>query len=166
MKGKPEVLDALAEMLKEELRAIMQYFLHAEMQSNWGYKRLYALTKKQAIGEMGHAEELIERIVFLEGLPNLNDIPRLDIGGDVKKQFENDLSLEKSAVAAYNHAIAACRKAGDNASADLLEGILHDEEGHVDFLESQLSLIKDIGIQNYLVEQMGEAEEENADEEE
>ncbi len=154
MKGKPEVIDALAEMLKEELRAVMQYFLHGEMQSNWGYKRLYTYIKKQAIGEMKHAEKLIERIVFLEGLPNLNDIPKLNIGKEVKQQFENDLALEKSAVVSYNQAIATCRKAGDNASADLLEGILHEEEDHVDFLESQLSLIKDIGLQNYLVEQM------------
>lgn len=156
MKGKPEVLEVLSEMLKEELGAIMQYFLHGEMENNWGYKRLYAYIKKQAIDEMGHAEKLIERIVFLEGLPNLNDIPKLTIGKEVKQQFENDLALEKSAVASYNQAIAACRKAGDNASADLLEGILHDEEEHVDFLETQLSLIKDIGLQNYLVEQMGE----------
>jgi bacterioferritin len=156
MKGKPEVINALAEMLKEELGAIMQYFLHGEMQSNWGYKRLYAFTKKQAIGEMKHAERLIERIVFLEGLPNLNDIPKLTIGKEIKQQFENDLALEKGAVDSYNGAIANCRKAGDNASADLLEEILHDEEDHVDFLETQLNLIKDIGLENYLVEQMGE----------
>ncbi len=155
MKGKPEVIDALSEMLKEELGAVMQYFLHGEMQSNWGYKRLYAYIRKQAIGEMKHAEKLIERIIFLEGLPNLNDIPKLNIGEEVKQQFENDLALEKSAVVSYNQAIATCRKAGDNASADLLEGILHEEEDHVDFLESQLSLIKDLGLQNYLVEQMG-----------
>ncbi len=164
MKGKPEVVDALSEMLKEELAAIMQYFLHGEMQSNWGYKRLYGFTKKQAIGEMKHAEVLIERIVFLEGLPNLNDIPKLNIGKEVKQQFENDLALEKSAVTAYNHAIATCRKAGDNASADLLEEILKDEEDHVDFLESQLSLIKDIGLQNYLVEQMGDSGPEEEEE--
>ncbi len=165
MKGKPEVLEALAEMLKEELGAIMQYFLHGEMQNNWGYKRLYTFIKKQAIGEMKHAEKLIERIIFLEGLPDLNDTPKLNIGREVKQQFENDLALEKSAVVSYNQAIAACRKAGDNSSADLLEGILHDEEEHVDFLESQLSLIKDIGLQNYLVEQMGELEEEGEEEE-
>src|SRR2546428_3760375 len=127
MKGKPEVVDALSEMLKEELAAIMQYFLHGEMQSNWGYKRLYGLTKKQAIGEMKHAERLIERLVFLEGLPNLNDIPKLTIGKDVKHQFENDLALELGAVGGYNRVIASCRKAGDNASADLLEEILLDE---------------------------------------
>src|SRR2546422_4501860 len=98
MKGKPEVVDALSEMLKEELAAIMQYFLHGEMQSNWGYKRLYGFTKKQAIGEMKHAEVLIERIVFLEGLPNLNDIPKLNIGKEVKQQFENDLRSEERRV--------------------------------------------------------------------
>lgn len=165
MKGKPQVIEALAEMLKEELGAIMQYFLHSEMQDNWGYKRLAARIKKQAVGEMRHAEELIERIVFLEGLPNLNDIPKLTIGKDVKEQFENDLALENSAVVNYNQAIGTCRKSGDHASADLLEEILRDEEEHVDFLESQLGIIKDIGIQNYLVEQMGESEEGEEDEE-
>jgi len=166
MKGKPEVIEVLSEMLKEELGAIMQYFLHGEMQSNWGYKRLYAYIKKQAIGEMEHAEKLIERIVFLDGLPNLNDIPKLSIGKEVKQQFENDLALELAAVADYNRVIATCRKAGDNTSADLLEAILRDEEEHVDFLESQLNLIKDIGLQNYLVEQMGEDEEDEEEEKE
>ena len=160
MKGKPEVVEVLAEMLKEELGAISQYFLHGEMQSNWGYKRLYAHTRKEAINEMHHAEKLIERILFLEGMPNLNDMPKLTIGKDVKQQFEQDLALERSAVASYNRAVATSRKAGDNASADLLEGILADEEEHVDFLETQLNLIQDIGLQNYLVEQMGELEEE------
>ncbi len=164
MKGKPEVLDVLAENLREELGAILQYFLHGEMQNNWGYQRLYALIRKQAIGEMGHAEQLIERILFLEGMPNLNDMPKLTIGKDVKQQFENDLALEKGAVATYNRGIAACRKAGDNASAELLEEILQDEEEHVDFLETQLSLIKDIGLQNYLIEQMGESEEKGGEE--
>ncbi len=165
MKGKPQVLEALAEMLKEELRAILQYFLHAEMQENWGYGKLARLTKSQAIGEMRHAEVLIERVIFLEGVPNLNDIPRLNIGKDVKLQIENDLALEHSAVVSYNQASAACRKAGDNASADLLEKILQDEESHVDFLETQLGLIKDLGLENYLIEQMGEPEEEGEKEE-
>src|SRR2546428_8658446 len=164
MKGKPEVVDALSEMLKEELAAIMQYFLHGEMQSNWGYKRLYGLTKKQAIGEMKHAEVLIERIVFLEGLPNLNDIPKLNIGKEVKQQFENDLALETSAVTAYNHAIATCRQAGDKASADLLEDILTDDTAHVAYLATQHSLIMDLGLHNYLVEQMGDGGPEEEEE--
>jgi bacterioferritin len=154
MKGKAEVLDVLATMLKEELGAISQYFVHAEMCENWGYKRLSEHTKKEAINEMHHAEKLIERILFLEGMPNLNDMPKLNVGKDVKQQFQNDLALEKDAVADYNGAIATCRKAGDNASADLLEEILANEEGHVDFLEEQLGLIDQIGIQNYLAQQI------------
>jgi len=154
MKGKPEVLKVLQEMLKEELGAISQYFLHGEMCQNWGYKKLYEHTKKESINEMQHAEELTERILFLEGHPNLGELPRLNIGKDVKEQFENDLALEKDAVAAYNEAIALCRKAGDQASADLLQEILADEEEHVDFLEEQLGLIKEIGIQNYLAQKV------------
>jgi bacterioferritin len=160
MKGKPEVMEVLTEMLKEELGAISQYFLHSEMCDNWGYTRLSEFIKKQAVGEMKHAEQLIERILFLEGLPNMGDLPRLNIGKDVKQQLQNDLDLEKSAVAAYNEAVATSRKAGDNASADLLEAILKDEEDHVDFLETQLSLIRDIGLENYLMQQMGEKGEE------
>jgi len=156
MKGKPEVIEILSKMLKEELGALNQYMLHAEMQSNWGYKRLYAETKKQAIGEMKHAEELIERILFLEGTPNLADLPKLNIGKDVKQQISNDLALEKGAVADYNAAVAAARKLGDNASADLLDELLHDEEGHVDHLETQLSLIEQLGLQNYLAQQLKE----------
>jgi bacterioferritin len=159
MKGKPAVLEALSQMLKEELGAISQYFLHAEMCENWGYKRLSELIKKQSIGEMKHAEILIERILFLEGMPNMGDLPKLNVGKDVKQQIENDLDLELSAVTEYNQAVAACQKAGDNATADLLKEILKDEEEHVDFLETQLGLIKDLGLENYLVEQMGEDEE-------
>jgi len=160
MKGKPEVMEVLTEMLKEELGAISQYFLHSEMCDNWGYTRLSGFIKKQAVGEMKHAEQLIERILFLEGLPNMGDLPRLNIGKDVKQQLQNDLDLEKSAVAEYNKAVATSRQVGDNASADLLETILKDEEDHVDFLETQLSLIRDIGLENYLMQQMGEKGEE------
>jgi bacterioferritin len=159
MKGKPAVLDVLSRMLKEELGAISQYFLHAEMCENWGYERLSELIKKQSIGEMKHAEILIERILFLEGTPNMGDLPKLSVGKDVKQQIQNDLDLELSAVAEYNEAVAACQHAGDNATADLLKEILKDEEEHVDFLETQLGLIKDLGLENYLVEQMGEEEE-------
>jgi len=159
MKGKSEVLGVLSKALKEELGAILQYFLHAEMCENWGYERLADLIKKQSIGEMKHAEVLTERILFLEGVPNVGDIPKLNIGKDVKQQLQNDLDLEVGAVADYNHAIATCIKAGDNATADLLKVLLQDEEEHVDFLETQLSLIKDLGLENYLIEQMGEEEQ-------
>lgn len=153
MKGKAEVLETLADMLREELGAISQYFVHAEMCENWGYKRLGDFIKKQAIGEMKHAEVLIERILFLEGTPNMQDLPKLNVGKDVKQQLQNDLDLEVGAVADYNKAIATCRKAGDGGTEELLKVILKDEEEHVDFLETQLGLIKDVGIENYLLEQ-------------
>jgi bacterioferritin len=159
MKGKPEVLEVLQEMLKEELGAISQYFLHNEMCENWGYDRLSKHIKKTAIDEMGHAEELIERILFLEGTPNLSELPKLNIGKDVKQQLENDLALEHGAVVGYNEAIATCRKAGDNGTADFLKGILVDEEGHADFFEEQLGLIEQLGLQNYLAQQLGEEPE-------
>ncbi len=154
MKGKPEVIAVLGEMLKEELTAINQYILHSEMQENWGYHRLSGLTKKQSMGEMKHAEQLIERILFLEGMPKLDEIGKLRIGRDVKQQLQNDLALEKGAVGDYNRAIETCRKASDNATADFLKDILKDEEEHVDFLETQLGLIDQLGYENYLVEQM------------
>jgi len=154
MKGKADVLEVLQKSLGEELQAISQYFLHGEMQSNWGYKRLYAEIKKQAIGEMKHAEALIERIIFLEGIPNLNEFPKLKIGKTVEQQLQNDLELEKNAVAEYNQYVALARKQGDNGSADLLEGLLKDEEQHVDFLEAQLGLIKQLGLETYLSQQM------------
>ncbi len=154
MKGKPEVLAALSEMLKEELAAINQYILHAEMCENWGYKRLGDFIKKQSIGEMKHAEKIIERILFLEGTPKMDEMGKIRIGKDVPQQLEGDLALEKSAVVAYNEAVETCRKAGDNATADFLKEILKDEEEHVDFLETQLGLIKQLGLQNYLSQQM------------
>ena len=154
MKGKPEVLAVLSEMLKEELGAINQYMLHAEMCDNWGYQRLGSSTKKQSIGEMKHSEKIIERILFLEGTPKMDEMGKLNIGKDVPQQLKNDLALEKAAVAAYNRAIETCRKAGDNATADFLKDILKDEEEHVDLLETQLELIEQLGLQNYLSQQL------------
>jgi bacterioferritin len=156
MKGKPEVLKVLQEMLEEELGAISQYFLHNEMCENWGYERLSKQIKKVSVNEMKHAEELIERILFLEGMPSLSELPKLNIGKDVKQQLANDLALEHGAVAGYNEAIATCRKAGDNGTADFLKGILADEEGHVDFFEEKLGLIDQLGLQNYLAQQLEE----------
>ena len=153
MKGNPKVLAELNKALREELTAINQYFLHAEMCENWGYHKLSEYIKKQSIGEMKHAEVLIERMLFLEGTPNMADLPKLSIGKDVKHQLQNDLNLELSAVTAYNQAIATCRKAGDGGTEELLKVILKDEEEHVDFLETQLGIIKDVGIENYLLEQ-------------
>jgi bacterioferritin len=156
MKGKPEVIEQLSEMLKEELAAINQYILHAEMCENWGYKKLSKATKMESIGEMKHAEAIIERILFLEGMPNMSSLGKISIGSDVKKQLEYDLALEKTAVVNYNKAIDVCRKAGDNATADFLKEILKDEEGHVDALETQLGLIKQLGYENYLAQQLSE----------
>jgi bacterioferritin len=156
MKGKAEVLKVLQEMLEEELGAISQYFLHNEMCENWGYERLSKRIKKVSVVEMGHAEKLIERMLFLEGTPSLSELPKLNIGKDVKQQLENDLALEHGAVTGYNEAIATCRKAGDNGTADFLKGILADEEGHVDFFEEQLGLIEQLGLQNYLAQQLEE----------
>ena len=153
MKAKSEVLDVLSMMLEEELLALNQYMLHAEMQENWGYLRLSKEIRKLSIVEMKHAEALIERILFLEGTPNLSDFPKLNVGKDVKQQLQNDLALEKSAVAAYNVAIAALRRAGDHGSAELLKKLLLEEEAHEDFLDTQLSIIKDIGLEKYLIEQ-------------
>lgn len=154
MKGKPEVINVLSEALKEELAAINQYMLHAEMQDNWGYKKLGKFIKKQSIGEMKHAEQLMERILFLEGMPNMGDMDKLHIGKNVSQQLENDLALERAAVGSYNKAIETCRRVGDNATADFLKDILKDEESHVDFLETQLDLIEQIGLQNYLTKHM------------
>jgi len=153
MKAKSEVLDVLSMMLEEELLALNQYMLHAEMQENWGYLRLSKEIRKLSIVEMKHAEALIERILFLEGTPNLSDFPKLNVGKDVKQQLQNDLALEKSAVGAYNKAIAALRRAGDQGSAELLKKLLLDEEEHEDMLDTQLGIIKDIGLEKYLVEQ-------------
>ena len=153
MKAKPEVLDVLNLRLEEELLALNQYMLHSEMQENWGYLRLAKEIRKLSIVEMKHAEALMERLLFLEGMPNLSDFPKLNIGKDVKQQLQNDLALEKSAVDAYNKAIAALRQAGDHGSAELLKKLLLDEEEHEDMLETQLGIIKDISLEKYLLEQ-------------
>jgi bacterioferritin len=158
MKGKPEVLKVLQEMLKEELGAISQYFLHSEMCEHGGFEGLSNQIKKISIIEMGHAEKLIERMLFLEGMPSLSELPKLNVGKDVKQQLENDLALEHGAVTGYNEAIATCRKAGDNGTADFLKGILAGEEHHVDFFEEQLDLIGQLGLQNYLAQQLEESE--------
>jgi bacterioferritin len=152
MKARAEVLDVLAKMLAEELVALNQYMLHAEMQENWGYLGLSKQIRKLSIVEMKHAEALMERILFLEGMPNLSDFPKLNVGKDVRQQLQNDLALEQRAVSAYNEAIAALAGAGDQGSADLLKKLLLDEEEHEDFLATQLDIIKDIGLEKYLLE--------------
>jgi bacterioferritin len=157
MKGNPKVLSELNKALREELTAINQYFLHAEMCENWGYHKLSEYIKKQSIGEMKHAEVLMERILFLDGTPSMMPL-ELNIGGDVKGMLQSDLALEVSAVKQYNDAVAIATKEGDNGSRDLLVQLLKDEEEHVDFLEAQLHLIRELGYERYLSMQMGEDE--------
>jgi bacterioferritin len=159
MKGNPEVLNYLQQVLQGELTAINQYFLHAEMLENWGYKGLAKYTKMESIGEMRHAEALMERMLFLDGTPNMQELFKLRIGQDVKAIHENDLQLEYEAVERLNKAIAASVAAADNGSRELFERILKDEEEHVDFLEAQLTMIEQMGLPNYLVTQI---EKENA----
>ena len=159
MKGNPKVIAELNKALREELTAINQYFLHAEMCENWGYSKLSEFIKKQSIGEMKHAEVLIERILFLDGSPSMQPLD-LTVGGTVKAMIESDLALEVGAVKQYNESIAIATKEGDNGSRDLLLQLLKDEEEHVDFLEAQVHLIKEVGYERYLSMQMGEGEEE------
>ena len=159
MKGNPKVIAELNKALREELTAINQYFLHAEMCQNWGYHKLSDYIKKQSIGEMQHAEVLMERILFLDRTPSMQPL-ELNVGGTVKAMIESDLDLEVSAVKQYNDAIAIATKEGDNGSRDLLVTLLKDEESHVDFLEAQVHLIKEVGYERYLARQMGEDEEE------
>jgi bacterioferritin len=159
MKGKPEVLAVLNEALHEELTAINQYFLHAEMCENWHYHKLAAFTKKQSIDEMRHAEKLIERILFLDGQPNMSDALTLSVGSTVREQLANDLKLEVAAVEMYNRAIQTARAAGDNVSSELFELILKDEEMHVDWLEAQMHQIEELGYERYLTQQIGEEQQ-------
>jgi|SRR6516162_1659018 bacterioferritin len=158
MKGNPKVIEALNGALHEELTAINQYFLHAEMCENWHYDRLGDLIKKESIAEMKHAEILIERILFLDGTPNLTLPISLTVGKNVKEQIESDLQLEIEAVAMYNRAIEMARQESDNASRELFERLLKDEEEHVDFLEAQLHQIKEMGYERYLSQQISEGE--------
>ncbi len=157
MKGNPKVIEELNKALKEELTAINQYFLHAEMCENWGYNKLSEYIKKQSIGEMKHAEKLMERILFLDGTPSMMPL-ELKVGGTVKGMLESDLALEVGAVKQYNDAIAIATREGDNGSRDLFVALLKDEEDHVDFLEAQMHLITEVGYERYLTMQMGEEE--------
>ena len=154
MKGDAKVIALLNEVLKAELTAINQYFLHSEMCENWGYHRLADETKKESIGEMKHAEILMERILLLDGTPNMSDYFKINIGQNVKQQLENDLQLELDAVKRLNAGINLCVAAKDNGSRELLEKILVEEEEHIDHLEGQLHALSEIGIEAYLAEQL------------
>lgn len=154
MKGNPEIVSVLNEVLKGELTAINQYFLHAEMCENWGYMKLAGYVRKESIEEMQHAEWLMERILYLDGTPTMNELFPLRIGNTVKEQFHNDLALELEALPRLNRGIALAVDAGDNGSRELLTKILTDEEHHVDWLEAQLNVIKEVGNENYLAQQI------------
>ena len=154
MKGKVKIVAALNQAMHEELTALSQYFVHAEMNENWKYSKIAQEIKKLSIVEMKHAEHLIERVLFLEGTPCLTGPKMLKIGKTVKEQFENDLAGELDAIKMYNEYVALSREAGDNGTADLFLSILKDEEEHADWLEAQLGLINELGLQNYLSKQL------------
>lgn len=150
MKGDAKVIEFLNKALFHELTSINQYFLHARMFGNWGYKALAEHEYHESIDEMKHADKLIERILFLEGLPNLQHLGKLRIGENVPECIQGDLDLEMAAAKDLRAAIAHCEGIADFVSRDLFKQILHDEEGHIDWLETQQSLIKDIGVERYL----------------
>ena len=159
MKGEKAVIDVLNEALKHELGAINQYWLHYRLLKNWGYTKLAAKEREESIEEMQHADQLVDRIIFLEGHPNLQTIAPLRIGQDIKEVLECDLKGELDAQALYTRARDICRAAKDYVSMEIFEDLLKDEEGHIDFLETQLDLIDRIGIQNYGLLQSGPANE-------
>ena len=156
MKGDADVIEVLNDVLTAELTAINQYFIHAEMCENWGYERLAKHSRKESIEEMKHAEALIERILYLDGVPNMQRYMKINVGQNVPEQHQFDLGVEKDAVSRLNRGLEVCRTKGDNGSRMLLERILGDEEGHIDWLEAQLQQIRDIGLENYLAQQIGD----------
>jgi bacterioferritin len=154
VKGDQRILDLLNDVLMGELTAVSQYFLHAKMCHNWGYSHLGEKIYKESIDEMKHADKLVERILFLDGLPNLQKLGSLSIGQSVAEILQSDLSLELATVPRLNAAVTLCRELKDNGSEELLLRILVDSESHVDWLESQVELVKQVGEQNYLAQQI------------
>jgi bacterioferritin len=157
MKGDPAIIDLLNEVLTNELTAVNQYFLHARMVENWGYQRLYEKFKHESIDEMKDADELIERILYLEGLPNLQRLGKINVGENVPEMLKLDLDVEKNAIATLNRGIELSRKKGDNGTAELLEDILEGEEEHANWIEAQLTLLEQVGAAGYLAEQIKES---------
>jgi bacterioferritin len=154
MQGNATVIELLNEVLTAELTAVNQYFVHSKMCGNWGYERLATHHRDESIGEMKDADELIERILYLEGVPNLQRLGTVMVGEDVAEQMRLDLDLERAAIERLNTGIVTCTAEGDSGSRELLEDILEGEESHADWLETQLSLIEQIGIAHYLAQQM------------
>lgn len=154
MKGNEKILDKLNDLLADELTAINQYMVHAEMCDNWRYERLHKADEKRAIEEMKHAEKLIARILFLEGRPIVSNLKKINIGPDVETQHKNDWQSEFDAIKSYNDGIKLAVEVGDNGTREILEHILKEEEEHIDWLEAQLDQVKQMGVQSYLVEQI------------
>jgi bacterioferritin len=154
MKGSPKIHETLNKLLAAELTAINQYMVHAEMGDNWGYERLHETVQKRAIVEMKHAEKLIERILFLEGIPIVSRLDEIHIGADVEKQLDNDWNAEADAIRMYNEGVRTAVSEGDNGTREMLESILKDEEDHIDWIEAQKDQISQMGLQNYLSEQI------------
>lgn len=152
----PALIELLNDVLSAELTAINQYFIHAKMCGNWGFLRLQKVVRAESIDEMKHAEQLIERILFLEGVPNLQRLYKLNVGENVEEQLRSDLALEYVAIERLNKGIEQARLAGDHATREMLEGILVSEEQHTDWIETQLELIRQIGLPNYLAQQLRE----------
>jgi len=159
VQGNPQIIAELNKLLKNELTAINQYFLHARMMEHWGFERLGKKIYEESIGEMKHADRLIKRILFLDGLPNLQDLGRLGIGETVAECLQADLQLETAARTDVVAAIAKCEAAQDFVSREIAVHILEDAEDHIDFLETEIGLIEKVGEQNYLQSQMGESKE-------
>jgi bacterioferritin len=154
MKGNPQIIDLLNQILTHELTAINQYFLHARLCNHWGYKKLGAKIYKESIEEMQHADKLIERILYLEGLPNLQRLGKVNVGQKVLEMFQLDHEIEKHSIKTLNEGVELCRTLGDNGTRELLEHILVDSEEHEDWIDTQLNLISEIGEANYLTQQI------------
>ena len=155
MNGNPKIIETLNGLLADELTAINQYIVHSEMCSNWGYEKLHKADEKRAIDEMKHAEKLITRILFLEGIPVVSHLEKISIGSDVAAQHKNDMNSETETITMYNNGIKLAAEVGDSGTRELLESILKDEEVHLDWLEAQINQISQMGIQNYLADQLG-----------
>jgi bacterioferritin len=154
MKGNVDVVKVLNEVLRKELTGINQYFIHAKMCKNWGYAVLAEHAWNESIDEMKHADQIVERILFLEGVPNVQAYDKIQIGSNVKRQLENDLGLEQAALTVLRPGIRTCLDARDDASRELLEHIVIDEEHHIDWIETQFHQIKEVGYENYLAQQI------------